>query len=276
MKNMAKTFLVAAVMTVLGIYASHQPVIKSAVGRGVRDVGSRLKNEKEGELDRYQLRLEENLVQFGESRTRLDQELSRTMAKDAERREELARIEHLLACFKSAWGDGQRTSFPVTVFTRSYSKVELESTVQSLLDKRSELESLQNNGVAQLQQAKAQVEVRLAETRRHLDNMPVYTALAVTGETVGRADLVTDSLESCVAANQAFLKAPPRTGSGGSTVAGAGSGGSEVGSVVAAVDFLTPAVELKDEKSGESGPPTVSELTAALRALVQERDVDGQ
>ena len=144
------------------------------------------------------------------------------------------------------------------------------------LEWRRELESLQSNGVAQLQQAKAQVEVRLAETRRHLDNMPVYTALAVTGETVGRADLVTDSLESCVAANQAFLTAPPRTGSGGSTVAGAGSGGSAVGSVVAAVDFLTPAVELKDEKSGESGPPTVSELTAALRALVQEREVDGQ
>ena len=267
MKSMVKTFLIAGVMAVLGIYASHQPVIKTALGRGIRDVGSRMKNAKEGELDRFQLRLEENLVQFGESRSRLEQELSRTLAKDAERREELARIEHLLACFKSAWGDGQRTSFPVTVFTRSYSKSELESTVQSLLDKRTELEVLQNNGVAQLQQAKAQVEVRLVETRRHLDNMPVYTAVAVTGDAVGRADLVTDSLESCVAANQAFLTAPPRP----SATVAAGSGA--VGSVVAAAEFLAPAVELPAETPGQGGPPTVSELTAALRALVQEREV---
>jgi len=272
MKNMAKTFLITAVVTALGIYVSHQPVIQSAVGRGLRDVGSVLKNKKEGQLDRFQLQLEENLVQFDESRSRLEQELSQRTTKDAERREELARIEHLLACFKAAWADGQRDAFPVSVFTRSYSKAELETIVQGLLDKRSELEGLQNNGVAQLQQAKAQVDLRLMETRRHLDNMPVYKALALTSDTVGQADLVTDALDGCVAANQAFLNAPPRTDR--TAVAGNASDRSVTGSAVAAADFLTPTVEPIAEQPADDGLPTVSQLTATLRALVQQRELE--
>ena len=264
MKAMTKTLFISAVFTALGIVASHQPLVQKAFGRQARTVASWTKNAKEGELDRFQLQLEQNLVQFTETRTRLLAEQQQVGAKDADRREELARVEHLLACFKSAWGDGQRTAFPVTVFTRSYSRSEIESTVQELLNRRSELESLQNNSTTTLQQAVAQVDLRLAETRRHLDSMPVYTALAVTGDAVGHSDMVTDSLESCLAANQTFLTTP-RTSPTAEAIAANSSG-----SQISAADFLVPAAEPVNPAPVSELPPTVSELTEALRNLVKE------
>lgn len=264
MKTMTKTLLISAVCTALGIVASHQTIVQKAFGRQARTVASWTKNAKEGELDRFQLQLEQNLVQFTETRTRLLSEQQQVETKDADRREELARVEHLLACFKSAWGDGQRTAFPVTVFTRSYSKAEIEATVQQLLNRRTELESLQNNAVATLQQAMAQVDLRLAETRRHLDNMPVYTALAVTGDAVGRSDMVSDSLESCLAANQTFLTSP-RQSTTANAIAAVSSG-----PTVSVADFLAPAAAPPTPESDHQTPPTVSELTDALRNLVME------
>jgi hypothetical protein len=265
MKTMTKTLLISAACTAVGIVASHQPIVQKAFGRQARNVSSWTKNAKEGELDRFQLQLEQNLVQFTETRTRLLTEQQQVETKDADRREELARVEHLLACFKSAWGDGQRTAFPVTVFTRSYTKAEIEATVQQLLNRRTELESLQNNSAATLQQAMAQVDLRLAETRRHLDNMPVYTALAVTSDAVGRSDMVAGSLESCLAANQAFLTSPRKSASASAIAADSS------GPAVSVADFLAPAAEPRQPEPARETPPTVSELTDALRNLVMER-----
>jgi len=132
------------------------------------------------------------------------------------------------------------------------------------MPKKAKLESLQNNAVATLQQAMAQVDLRLAETRRHLDNMPVYTALAVTGDAVGRSDMVSDSLENCLAANQTFLTAPrkPTTANPIATAS--------PGPAVNAADFLAPAAEAPQLEPARETPPTVSELTDALRNLVME------
>lgn len=229
-----------------------------------------------GELKRYELQLERNLESLTTARQRLQVQQQDVAIKEANRMEELARLEHLLACFRAASITGSTKGFPQTIFTRSYTESQILATVQELLNRRKELQGFASSPEQNLSQAVDTMDQRIVETRRHLENMPVYEALAAAGSAAGNSGNILTSLTSCLHANQTLLASPVTANSESiadapqKTVAPSEHGVSVIAASLDAAEFLKPTEEeLQAPKSEpESGAPTISELQEVLRNLV--------
>jgi hypothetical protein len=260
-----RTLAIAVSLMAVGAIAVQQPWVKGVVQSGVKQVMYRLKSGPEAELERYKNDLETSLVQFSKARSRLEIESAAATEKAGARREEELRIEHLLACFKDAYEQGKREGFPRLVFSRSYTEEQLKSTVQQLLDSRGKLAGQKTDAPAQLKLALAQVETRIAETNRHLENMPVYEALAVAGSAVGKSDMILTTLETCVTANNRFLDSDLRDYSG----VPAKAARSAI-DALSAEEFLKPVEKSKEVASTTAELPSVSDLIAALEGIIDQ------
>ncbi len=220
----------------------------------------------QGEFSKVQQQLEANLASLNESLAYLGEQKTLVAAKDSERREELVRVEHLLACFKNAYRQGKLSGFPQMVFTQCFDETQIREMVQRLLERQSELKGAENRSSDQLQQAIAQVQMRITETKRHIDNIPVYIALAIAGDSSGKSDMIRESLTTCLNCNHQFLAKQttvylPKN----SELSGIAS--SEIPS---AERFLADNVVPKP--CNPSAPlPTVSELTIALKSIIREQ-----
>ena len=227
-----------------------------------------------GELKRHELQLEKNLESLTTAREKLQIQQQDVASKEANRLEELARLDHLLACFRAASITGRTSGFPQTVFTRSYTEPQILTTVQDLLNRRKELQGLGSSPLENLSQAVDTMDQRILETRRHLENMPVYEALAAAGNAAGNSGNILTSLTSCLQANQTLLASPVTAVT--EAVAHApqkSTASSEHGVSVAAVsvdaaEFLKPTEEELQAPKPVAGSPTVSELQEVLRNLV--------
>ncbi len=227
---------------------------------------STLKEGYNSEFSKFQQQLEANLASLKESHTRLGEQQTMVVAKDTERREELVRVEHLLACFKNAHHQGKNIGFPQMVFTQCFNETQIRDMVQRLLDRQSELKGAENRSSDQLLQAMAQLQIRITETKRHLDNIPVYLALAIAGDSSGKSDTIRESLTNCLNSNHQYLAKKPAIYMPTNTEM-TGVAASEIPS---ADRFLVGNVVAKP--CNPSDPlPTVSELTSALKSIIREK-----
>ena len=218
------------------------------------------------ELQTYKVGLEQNLSKLEESLKQLQEQETLVSQKDSLRREQYVQVDHLLACFKDAYCQGKSSGFPRVVFTQSYTQEQIEEMVQRLLTRKAELKGEDNQSLKQIKQAIAQLNSRIMETKRHIDNMPVYSALASAGAHAGKSDLVRTTLVSCLDTNHKFLeKEPSRYVSEHSRMAGV-----PPHEIPSAARFLAQSLpEIPRVPAGEI--PTVSQLTTALREIVNER-----
>lgn len=221
---------------------------------------------REVELKTYKDQLEQNLAGLTESLARLEEQRALVSKKDSLRREQYVQVDHLLACFKDAYLQGKIQGFPRMVFTQYYDQVQIEEMVQRLLDRRAELKGEASQSMQQIQQAIAQLNLRITETKRHIDNIPVYAALAVAGSQAGKSDLVRHALVSCLDSNHEYLAKKPALYAPEESK----TTGIPAADVLSAAQFLSQRIpEVSHSQAGEL--PTVSELTAALRDIVHSR-----
>jgi len=225
------------------------------------------------DLKRFELQLERNLKSLQLARTKLQTQQKDVASKEADRLEEVARLDHLLACFRAASLTGLSEGFPQKVFTRAYSEEQIHTTVQELLNRRNEVQPAGKAPVHELSQAVARMEQRISETRRHLENMPVYEALAIAGDAAGRSGTIMESLTACLQANQSLLASPGTTTTDAvvnvtpASVDSAEGMDSGFANGLDAAEFLKPTdLELQTPKT-EASPPTVSELQNALKNI---------
>lgn len=222
--------------------------------------------KRELELDTFKVQLEQNLVGLMDSLKKLEEQEKLVSDKDARRREQYVQVDHLLACFRDAHHEGKFEGFPRLVFTQSYAKEQIEQMVQKLLERRAELEGEENQSLKQIQQAISQLNARIAETKRHLDNMSVYSALAQAGAHADKSDLVRTALVDCLNTNNKYLATRPSLYENEDTAI-AGIPQSDIPS---ADQFLSQPIPSRTRVASNE-QPTVSELTTVLREIVNSR-----
>jgi|GEM_PF-2502525 len=226
------------------------------------------------DLKRYGLQLEKNVESLQMAKKGLETQQGDLVTKEADKIEELARLDHLLACFRAACLTGLSDGFPQKVFTRSYSEEQIRTTVQELLNRRCELESAGKSPVAELSTALARMEQRISDTKRHIENMPVYEALAIAGDAAGRSTTIMESMTSCLQANQALLVGPVNTSQDSTVDTAAATTGAtsldtkDLPNRIDATEFLKPRDQELLSPASESNAPTVSELQNVLRNVV--------
>jgi len=243
----------------------------------------------EGRLLQYQQELERTLEELLAAEIRLQNQSKEQFEADLQRRDELARLDHLLACFRSASISGTKQGFPQQVFARSYTQAQIMELVQEMLDRRSQLERYDADANARLQQALTAIGRRISDTRCHLQNMPIYLSLGAAGDATDRFTQIQQALASCLQGSRESLTArmevpvsaaadcvetqnavlstapavqaaviPPSAGDVEVPLGG-----------IQASDFLAPtAAELAEADATMES--TVSELQQALRELVRQ------
>lgn len=242
----------------------------------------------EGQLKQYQLQLEQTLEELLAGQKRLQTQAEQQAQACLLRREELARLDHLLACFRAASITGTKLGFPQQIFARSYTEVQIKELVQEMLNRRAELERQESTGTSGLSQALSAVSQRISEARCHLQNMPVYMALAAAGDAADHSIQIEQALAKCLQSSRETLAIPENSASTATADCARTqavvlsalpvASGSEpttprlavelpLGGIQAS-DFLTPTPqELAD--ADPSTEITVSELQQALRELVR-------
>ena len=222
------------------------------------------------DLKRYGLQLEKNVESLQMAKKGLETQQGDLVTKEADKIEELARLDHLLACFRAACLTGLSDGFPQKVFTRSYSEEQIRTTVQELLNRRCELESAGKSPVAELSTALARMEQRISDTKRHIENMPVYEALAIAGDAAGRSTTIMESMTSCLQANQTLLAGPVNTSqdSAAATTGATSLGTKDLPNRIDATEFLKPRDQELLSPASESNASTVSEFQNVLRNVV--------
>lgn len=258
-------------LVVLGIAIWQVGGLNEFVMRQFRMASAWAATDGTADLKQYGLQLEKNLESLEAARKGLETQQKELASKEADRAEELARLDHLLACFRAACLTGMSEGFPQKVFTRSYTEEQIRTTVQELLDRRRELVQAGPSPAGELSDALARMDQRIVETKRHIENMPVYESLAVAGNAAGGSATIMDSMTTCLRDNQMLLAGSISLGDGGD------ASSADIHDPLSRMDaseFLKPTEkEVKDE-SAESSAPTVSELQEALRNLVlQSREI---
>ena len=192
----------------LGILAWQQADFQEVAGQQLRRALVWIVPGTEGRLQQYQQELEQTLEELLEAETRVQTQASQQATADLLRRDELARLDHLLACFRAASISGTKLGFPQQVFARSYTQPQILELVQELLNQRTELERQDSTMQSRLNQALSAVGQRISETRCHLQNMPIYLALGVAGDATGRSTQLQQSLELCLQSSRETLAEP--------------------------------------------------------------------
>jgi DNA mismatch repair ATPase MutS len=235
------------------------------VEKVISGVSSEVK-PSEKEMKHFKDQLESNLVGLQESLQQLEEQRTIVVKKDLARREQYVQVDHLLACFKDAYIQGKSHGFPRMVFTQCYSQKQIEELVQSLLNRREELKNQESKSLKQIDQAIAQLNVRIAETKRHIDNIPVYVALAEAGSHAGKSDLVRNALVVCLDSNHKYLETQPSRYLPEDTK----MAGIPASQIPSATQFLARSYPVLPQIC-EGQVPTVSDLTNALREIVNNR-----
>ncbi len=251
--------------TAIGVAVSQQPAIQGVIQRTGHSVSGWVNSGPEAELAQSKVQLEKSLETFSESRSRLATQMDSVSEKADSREQERLQVEVLLARFKEEYAAGQRDQFPRAVFNRSYSADQMKQQVQKLLTRQSELQPQDDGATTRLRDALTQIDARISETRRHIENMPVYAALAIAGDAVGKSDVVLADLQSCLNENQAFLTSSPVRDSNELMRDSAGSSGS----IMSADEFLKPTEAVLPVDASEDAP-TISELKDALLGIVRQ------
>jgi len=259
------------VLVVLGIAVWQLGGLNEFVMRQFRMASAWAATDGTSDLKQYGMQLEKNLESLEAAKKGLEAQQKDLASKEADRAEELARLDHLLACFRAACLTGVSEGFPQKVFTRSYTEEQIRTTVQDLLDRRRELVQAGKSPAGELSDALARMDQRIIETKRHIENMPVYESLAVAGNAAGRSTTIMESMTTCLQDNQTLL-------SGSISLSGSEDGesseSSDLLSRMDASEFLKPTEQEVKAPVVESSAPTVSELQDALRNLVlQSREI---
>jgi len=260
-------------LVVLGIAIWQYGDFRESVVRQFRMATAWAATDGTADLKRYGLQLEKNVESLQMARKGLETQQRDRVTKEADRIEELARLDHLLACFRAACLTGLSDGFPQKVFTRSYSEDQIRTTVQELLNRRCELESAGKSPVDELSTAVARMDQRISETKRHIENMPVYEALAIAGDAAGRSTTIMESMTSCLQANQTLLAGPANTSMDSAVDTAAATGATSLGTKdlprnIDATEFLKPSHQELQSSASETSAPTVSELQNVLRNVV--------
>lgn len=261
-----KVIVIALAGTVAGVMLAQQPAIQGMVRQTGNTVSGLVNPGPEAELAKSKAQLEQSLETFAASRTKLATQLDSVSEKADAREQERLQVEVLLARFKEEYAAGQSGGFPRSVFNRSYSADQMEQQVEKLLVRQAELQPEEDGTSTRLRDALTQIDSRISETRRHIENMPVYEALAVAGDAVGKSDVVLADLRTCLNENQAFLTSSPVRDTDELVRQ------SEVssGSIMSAREFLKP-IEVAAPSDVSEDAPTISELQDALRGIAQNK-----
>ena len=263
----SKFFLLLAAGAIGGMALAQRPHLFNPLRQSANQVSRWVQPGPMSDLANARDRLETSVTSFEEARRKIAEQLTAAGQKVESREQELLQVEMLLARFKEEYVAGQSAGFPRTIFNRSYSAEQLRQQVQKLLERRSELQPAPNGAVDRLQEALSQVDARLAATRQHLENMPVYEALISAGHVVGETDDALAGLDRCLTQNQAFLSSNPVRGTD-ELVRSLREGERPSTNVD---EFLkhVPAAPATPADAA-TAPPTISELTSELKRFFEE------
>ncbi len=218
-------------------------------------------------------KLQTNLELFGESRRKIASQVESIAQKTESREQEALQVEMLLARFKEEFVAGQAAGFPRLVFNRSYSAEQMRQQVQKLLDRRIELQPVENGAATKLKDALAQVDARIAATRQHLENMPIYEALIGAGHVLNESNEALAGLNRCLETNDSFLTSNPVR----STDELVRDSQRTAPSAPNVDEFLKVVPQPQTAPvTPPEGTPTVSELTSELRKFFEERKAQAQ
>lgn len=254
-----------AILIVLGVAIGQIGSINDFIIQQFRMASAWAATDGTSDLKQYGMQLEKNLESLEGAQKGLEAQQKELESKEADRNEELARLDHLLACFRAACLTGVSEGFPQKVFTRSYTEEQIRMTVQDLLDRRRELVHAEKSPTAELSDALARLDQRIIETKRHIQNMPVYESLAVAGNAAGRSANIMESMEICLHDNQTLLSGSISLSTNDDSMS---SQNSDLLSRLDASEFLKPTEQEVKTPAVEETAPTVSELQDALRNLV--------
>jgi hypothetical protein len=263
----SKFLLLLALGAIGGVTVAQRPQLMNPLRRSADQVSRWVQPGPVSDLANARDRLENSKVAFEESRQKIAEQLAAVDKKAESREQERLQVEMLLARFKEEYVAGQSAGFPRTIFNRSYTADQLRQQVQKLLERRAELQPTANGAVDRLKEALAQVDVRLATTRQHLENMPVYEALISAGHVVGQTDEALAGLDRCLEQNQAYLTTNPVRGTD-ELVRSLRDGDRPTANVDEFLKDLPVTTAPSAEVSATT--PTVSELTAELKRFFEE------
>lgn len=266
MLKKVKTVGLLVTAAVGGAAIVQRPEVATNIRKLANVVWSNVSTSADAQLAVFKSDLEESLTKFNESHRQIENQLGEVSKKAAAREEELMSVENLLARFKEEYATGSVNGFPRLVLSRSYTSEQMKQQVQKLLERQSQLQPVSNGSIDRLKEASEQVKERIVITTQHLENMPVYSALAIAGNLAGESDKVLNSLTSCLKANHTLLTNGPVR---------------EIGDLlrdkelashpaVSADEFLAIASTPKSQEYAEEAP-SIAELTKELRRFYKDR-----
>lgn len=165
------------------------------------------------ELHRSEERLRVNATDLAERSKRLrdDQRETADRGRGLKVRERL--LTHLLEQFREAFQRVERDNKPsVVVMGQVYEREQLRDQMTVLLRERDEVLADQNALAAlrsRLERTEQDCEVKLRETRRHLESMPTYANLVASGKLLDQSRTQLQAMRDILEQSSVFIEKNP-------------------------------------------------------------------